>query len=158
MPVVDVHAVIASAFQTALYPGDDALVSGDVSYDPEYRDVANAFAGRHWRELSPAFIREQRDALPLLSPAAFRFFLPAYLVACARGEQDLDTAPLSVALNLTPPERSERAAFASFEERVGAFTAAEASAICAYLEVAQPEGVSDQSRQRALAYWRSRSR
>lgn len=157
MPVADVRAAIASAFQAAPHPGDDALVSGDVSYDPEYRDVAQAFAGRHWRDLAPAFIREQRDALPLLSPAAFRFFLPAYLLACAQDEQDLDTAPLSVALNLTPPEPSDRASLVFFEERTGAFTAAEASAICAYLDVAQPEGMSDQARQRALGYWRSRA-
>jgi hypothetical protein len=153
MPVADLPAVIASAFATAPHPGDDALVIGAVDYDPEYREVANAFARKHWRELSPAFVHEHRDALPLLTPAAFRFFLPAYLLACLEAEQDLDTAPLNVALSLTPPA-GETAAFAA---RTAAFTAAEASAICAYLEAAQHlEGLPGGSVALALRYWRSR--
>jgi hypothetical protein len=158
MPVADLRAAIASAFEAASCPGDDALVSGDVSYDPEYRDVADAFAGKHWRELSPSFVREQRDALPLLTPAAFRFFLPAFLLACADGEQDLDTAPLNVALSLTPPDHG-RAATTSFAERTQPFTPAEASAICAYLDASpRLEGLPDGSTARALEYWRSRTR
>jgi hypothetical protein len=134
-----------------------ALVSGDLDYDPEYRDVAHAFQGKHWRELSPAFIREQRDALPLLSPAAFRFFLPAYMLACLDGAQDLDTAPLSVASCLTPPDPHDVAANDAFVRRTLAFMPVEASAICAYLAaVPNDAGVAEPSLARAVRYWRSR--
>lgn len=157
MPVAELGAAIAGAFAAVPAPGPAALVSGDVDYDPEYRDVAHAFEGKHWRELSPAFIREHRDALPLLSPAAFRFFLPAYLLACLDGAQDLDTAPLSVASSLTPPEPQDAAANDAFFRRTQSFTPVEASAICAYLAVAPNDAdVSQPSVTRALRYWRSR--
>jgi hypothetical protein len=155
MPVADLPALIRSAFATASHPGGDALVIGAVDYDPEYREIASAFARKDWRELSPAFVHEHRDALPLLTPAAFRFFLPAYLLACLEAEQDLDTAPLNVVLSLTPPA----GVTAAFADRAAAFTAAEASAICAYLETAPNlEGLPDASVARALHYWRARSR
>jgi hypothetical protein len=157
MSVAELRAAIADAFAAVPPPGPAALVSGDRDYDPEYRHVAEAFEGKHWRELSPAFIREHRDALPLLTPAAFRFFLPAYLLACLDGAHDLDTAPLSVAASLSPPEPRDGAASDAFVRRSLPFTPVEASAICAYLTVAAANAdVSEASLARALRYWRSR--
>lgn len=145
------EATVAAAFREVPHPGDDALVSGDVSYDPEYREVARDFRGVTWRRVSPAFVREHADALALLSPAAFRHFLPAYLLACIVAEAELDTVPFNVIGCLTPPASADSAASAFFASRVGAFTRPEARAICAYLEVSQARGASD-----ALAYWRTR--
>jgi hypothetical protein len=157
MPVTELREAIVSAFASVPPPAPAALVSGDPDYDPEYREVAHAFAGRHWRELSLAFIREHRDSLPLLSPAAFRFFLPAYLLACLDGTEDLDTAPLSVASSLTPPDPRDRAASEAFAQRALSFTPVEASAVCAYLATAATDaGISEPSVARALRYWRSR--
>jgi hypothetical protein len=84
---------IVQAFAQTPYPGDDALVLGDASYDPEYREVAAAFRRKQWRQLSPAFVHQHRDVLPLLSPAAFRYFLPAYLLACSDEGADLTPLP-----------------------------------------------------------------
>jgi hypothetical protein len=157
MPLAELRAAIESAFAAVPQPSPDALVSGDVGYDPEYRDVAESFEGKHWRELSPAFVREHRDALPLLSPAAFRFFLPAYLLACIEAEQDLDTAPLSVALSLTPPEPHDGGASEAFARRTLLFTPVEARAICAYLAAAPTSAAErEPSFARASSYWQSR--
>jgi hypothetical protein len=156
--VAQLRATITSAFAQAPHPGDAALVTGDVSYDPEYRAVAQAFGGKHWCELSRAFIREHRDALPLLGPAAFRFFLPAYLLACVEGEADLDTAPLSVISSLTPPEPDDVDSFRAFSERAAAFTVAETRAIAAYLKHArdrETESSPENGATRTLDYWRS---
>jgi hypothetical protein len=155
--IEQLRATITSAFAAAPHPGDAALVTGDTSYDPEYRAVAHAFSGKHWCELSRAFIREHRDALPLLGSAAFRFFLPAYLLACLEDETDLDTAPLNVVSSLSPPEPGNTSARA-FSERAEAFTVAEARAIAAYLQLArdrEPEGSIKTAATRALGYWRS---
>jgi hypothetical protein len=145
---------IVRAFAQTPYPGDEALVLGDASYDPEYREVAAAFRRQQWRQLSPAFIRRYRDVLPLLSAAAFRYFLPAYLLACTDEGSDLDTAPLNVASSLAARGPSEAAAF----------TPDEARAVIGYLELCSaPEGPSEApadacqtAARRALESWRAR--
>lgn len=156
--IEQLRATITSAFADVPHPGDAALVTGDVSYDPEYRAVARAFGSKHWCELSRAFIREHDDALPLLRPAAFRFFLPAYLLACVDDGPDLGTAPLNVVSSLSPPEPSDVDSVRAFSERAAAFTVAEARAITAYLKLArdrEPEGSAKGAASRALDYWRS---
>lgn len=159
VPAIEqLRAIITSAFAEAPHPGDAALVTGDVSYDPEYRAVAHAFSGKHWCELSRDFIREHRDALPLLGPSAFRFFLPAYLLACLEDEPDLDTAPSNVVSSLSPPEPGDAASERAFFERAAAFTVAEARAIAAYLQLArdrESDGSAENAARRALDYWRS---
>lgn len=127
MSVSELVAAISAAFADVPYPGDDDLVSGDVSYDREYRSVAQAFRGKDWRELSLDFVFVHKDDLPFLSPAALRYFLPAYLLACLQHADELDTAPANVALNLTPPGPCQ----------VAGFTAAEARAIAGYLQLAE---------------------
>lgn len=77
----ELRSMIVHAFADVRYPGDDHIVA-DPDHCPECEDVAAAFRGRHWKELTPALIFERKDALPLLRPEAFRYFLPAYLLAC----------------------------------------------------------------------------
>jgi len=151
-PRLQLEASIAAAFRDVPHPGDHALVSGDVSYDPEYREVARDFSGMAWPGISAAFVREHADALALLSPAAFRYFLPAYLLACLATGAELDTAPLNVLGSLTPPEDADPEASEFFASRVVAFTRAEARAICAYLEAWPADDTTA-----ALAYWSSRT-
>lgn len=96
----------------------------------------------------------------------FRYFLPAYLVACIEGEAELDTAPLNVTSSLTPPAQADTAAGEAFSARVAAFTSEQARAVADYLELAQDRertaGVSGRSPEnaarRALGYWRLRER
>jgi hypothetical protein len=151
MPLADLRAALTAAFAAARHPGDDALVSGDVSYDPEYRDVAKAFAGKHWSDLSFRFVHDHRDALPLLTPAAFRFFVPAYLLACLEHPWEVDTAPLSVARCLTAPTNPTAArAFADLFNDSEAKAVLECLSRLAALEIV-PEAVIE----RALAHWQA---
>lgn len=148
------EALIAEAFNAVPRPRDDALVSGDVTYDPEYRDVARDFSGQTWQALTRDFVRAHADALPLLTASAFRYFLPAYLLACLRAGAELDTVPFNVVSSLAPPEDAEPAALAFWADRARLFSAAEARAICAYLEEARSRE-ADAATLRALACWRS---
>jgi hypothetical protein len=162
--IAALEARILEAFAAVPRPGDAALVSGDESYDPEYRAVARALVGKDWQTLSLACIREHQDALPLLTPAAFRYFLPAYLLACIRDEANLDTAPSNVAMSLAPPGAEDAASAAAFATLAAGFTSAQALAISSYLELAaereraawaRPREVSPAGR--ALNYWRGRA-
>jgi len=54
---------------------------------PECADVAETFGGLTWPELSAEAIDSHFQSLPLLSPAAFQQFLPAFMArACERGD------------------------------------------------------------------------
>lgn len=73
------------AFATSAYPGDDNLVANP--YDEERQFVARHFKGKaDWRTLDAKFLNAAPDALALFADDAFRFYLPAFLIADMRGE------------------------------------------------------------------------
>ena len=81
----DVIALIEAAFARVDHPGDPFLVQSNEGCEPA--EIADAFAGRHdWRGLDAAFIDLHYVALSFFSEGAFRFYLPAYLVADLRRE------------------------------------------------------------------------
>jgi hypothetical protein len=75
--------LILSGFTEARYPGDEELVR---SSGCEPAEVAALFRGRtDWREIAPDYLDRagaaSPSALSFFSAAAFRFYLPAFLVA-----------------------------------------------------------------------------
>jgi hypothetical protein len=71
---------IEEAWATVPYPGDDRIVP-DVLWDEERQEMRAGLVGRHWREVDREAIKFCRDALPLLTVEARRFYLPAFLFA-----------------------------------------------------------------------------
>jgi hypothetical protein len=51
---------------------------------PECESVQTAFEGRQWSEVPIDTISDHRDSLPLLTPEAYVFLLPAYMTAAVR--------------------------------------------------------------------------
>src|SRR4051794_33677193 len=86
-----VKTKILKAFAATPYPGDKNLVTDQSGYDPEYREVLRAFKGKGWKDISVEMVRKYKDALPLFTPAAFRYYLPAYMIACVDSYYDVDT-------------------------------------------------------------------
>jgi hypothetical protein len=81
-------------------------------------------------------VRRYADALPLLAPEAFRYFLPAYMINCAENWADLDVAPSSLVFNLTPPTEEAGSAWDHFWQRARLFSADERACIVEFLELA----------------------
>lgn len=76
---------IHRAFATSVYPGDENLVANPDDEEPQF--VAGHFKGKtDWRTLDAEFLNAAPDALALLADDAFRFYLPAFLIADIRGE------------------------------------------------------------------------
>jgi hypothetical protein len=170
--VETVKTLIRSAFADTPYPGDDALVRG-AGDEPD--EVVDLFRGRtDWRALSPVFVDRagaaSPSALSFFSAGAFRFYLPAYLIA------DLDrkliyTDPLfylyfgldqkTRTQSVNVPGRGVSTWWAVQQEHFAGFTPREAAAIVAYLRWRaaqdQPE-FSRRSVQEALeSYWVSKA-
>lgn len=153
---------IREAFGGSEYPGDDNLVR-DSGHDPECRELAAAFRGKAWESISTQMIRGHKDAFPLFTPAAFRYYLPAYLLGCIDARSEVDVAWDSVIFHLAPPSKSVR-----FTERAEGFTDLQADALVSFLELVdaagwvedwEPPPKSQAARaRRALEYWRLRAR
>ncbi len=70
-------ARVAAAFADVPPPPEGGLVSHPCE---ECAGVARSFAGLRWGEAGAEVLEENYDKLPLFTPAAFRHFLPAYLL------------------------------------------------------------------------------
>jgi len=79
MQTSDLISAIAAAFASVPYPGDENIVADDSPADLETSRVKNRLQGRHWREVSGETIEQLQSALPLLTAAAYRFYLPAFM-------------------------------------------------------------------------------
>jgi hypothetical protein len=98
-----VRREIIDAFGDVPYPGDNKLVEDPLHCD-DCKDLAEAFRGRHWNELTLEFLFERfRDSLVSFMPEAFRYYLPGYMLLSLDYFYEGDTLVSSVIYSLTPP-------------------------------------------------------
>jgi hypothetical protein len=124
-----------TAFSDTPYPGDDRLVVDRSGRDPECAEIARTLRGKRWHHVSADMVRRHADALPLLTPEAFRHYLPAFMLAVAHGYYDVDVARDAVLFTLTPPSRREGRRWDDFRARTEQFTDRERRAIEMFLEL-----------------------
>lgn len=150
-PETVVRATIRKAFARTPYPGDEKLVVAGAGEDPECDQIAESFRGKMWRKLPAGVIRGFADSLPLFTPAAFRYYLPAYMLASLGPDEE--PAPMRklvpgrapdtafewydvvnfVLFRLTLPESPEDSEY--FLARARQFSGEERKAIARYLEL-----------------------
>ena len=73
---MNVAEFIASAFKEVPYPGDDHIALHEC---PECRQIRHDFCGKSPQVLADCVLERRFDSLPLLSPAAFHYFVSAYM-------------------------------------------------------------------------------
>ena len=126
---------VERSFANVPYPGDDNIVYNNVAYDPECKDILGTFRSRTWRSISKEDVLRHKDSPPLFTPAAFRYYLPAYLIECAKHRLELDVAPENLASGLTPPRREAGSKWNFFWARAQLFDAEQCRVIIEYLEL-----------------------
>jgi hypothetical protein len=151
----DVINQILAAFGNNEYPGDNFLC-GSFEGSESYEETA-AFKGKtEWGTLDSGMLDAHSSALSFFSEGAFRFFLPAYLIADLRGElltaeplfhvTGFSVTSIQIPANsrvftrkgggstLMNPRRYGAMTFADYARyRLSVFTREEARAIVAYL-------------------------
>jgi hypothetical protein len=155
---------LLEGFSATPYPGDEHLVAVQDGTDPECREIESAFKGKDWRDVSVEMVRDHKDALPLFTPAAFRYYLPAYMIGCVESPREVDVALDSVLFNLTPPKKHSGWQWDRFWARAQQFDEHEREAIRSFLELMEQDEIEDwasagmkppKSRVKsALAYWK----
>ena len=134
---------ILEAFRATPYPGDEDLVTDQSGYDSESREIASAFKGKNWKDISLKMLREHADALPFFTLTAFRYYLPAYMIGCVDSYYDVDVALDSVLFNLTPPKERSGWEWDFFYARAQRFNEQEREAIRSFLDLMDQYGYAD---------------
>ena len=127
----EVREEIMQAFKDIKHPGGH---THSITYEDtgESQDVADAFCARSWQEMSLELTHEHNDSWCFLTPAAYRYFLPAYIYASLQLYNDPASLEESVLYSLTPPKEGER--HEKYEERMQGFSPAQRRAIRSFLE------------------------
>jgi hypothetical protein len=76
---------IYSAFEGCEFPGESFLQGSFDGCEP-YEEVSPFKSKKDWREIEASFLDSHADALSFFSEGAFRYFLPAYLIADLHGQ------------------------------------------------------------------------
>jgi hypothetical protein len=161
---------IRRAFANVQRPPNGKLHASDEGDEGELLELD--FADKHdWRKLDADFLaqapRGDGSALSFFTPEAFRYFLPAYLLADLEGRlEDFDVAwHLSAGLSdaaktrkVNPQRYGDLTWFDTQAERFAMFSPAEVAAIAAWLEHKASSGEGDVAaiRQALVNYWRPR--
>jgi hypothetical protein len=154
----EVKARLRAAFAGTVAPEADAVTHHHAC--PECDEVAGVLGGLHWTEVTPPHVSKVRQALPLLLPAAFRHYLPAFMICAIDDREAVDTMWLSLILQLKPRRGAD------FEAHVQGFSEEQSRAIATFLEWQREAdreeqgGLHDEKTDgwftKAIAYWKAR--
>jgi uncharacterized protein DUF6714 len=143
---------IEMAFQDVAYPGDKNLLDPRALDDHEI-DIRALRGHSAWQGIPDSVLELESAGLGMTSPAAFRFFLPAYMQWVLRrfSSSDsftVDSTIYALAPHLGTPEHRV--------ERFALLTPAQVAAVVAFLRImaASPRLVDAEVAEEALrSYW-----
>jgi hypothetical protein len=164
-------ALIRQVFSGVEYPGDWCLRGSEEGEEPYL--LEKEFAGKNdWRSLDPSFLDQAPEgyasALSFFSDEAFRFYLPAYLLADIDGHL-ADANPVFYLTHgladcaktekVNPRRYGERTWFEAARYKFAVFDRAQAAAIVAYFELKREADEFERvAIDQALEnYWRERA-
>jgi hypothetical protein len=155
-PAAAVAARVRRAFDRTPPPGPGDMTDSSIGEEPfEY---AVEFRGHDWRRLSAEFLAQNSAALSFFSHAAFRYYLPAYLLHHLAGVQSNADPVFALTHGFGPDDRESDSTYdweTVARSRFSAFTLEERAAVADFLRhelAASPRG--DERIQAALEnYW-----
>lgn len=136
---------IQAAFADVPYPGDNGIgkrVPGSNVYTSlETGSVEAFFAGRHWTEINWDVLwheyEGQASACPtFMTPAAFRYYLPAYMLMALQGIDVVDMLASSTVQNLIPrlfPDTGDAEGDGRLGRNIRELTIEQRAAVAAFL-------------------------
>ena len=102
----------------------------------ECREVRETFSNRNWKTISAEVLEENHGIIPLFSPAAFQYFLPAYLMhSLDNFGENYDTVCEFTIYAIAPENKSIKMGLAYWQERFANFTAEQLSCIYEFLDL-----------------------
>jgi uncharacterized protein DUF6714 len=133
-------------------PKPNRIVQPNLLAEPNLASLLKDFAGKRWADLDAETVERQYDALSFLTPEAFRYYLPAYMLGCLAWLRTAKNIDNSVVFHLDPPKsEDERPAFL---EIASGFSSPQRAAIRLFLEYMRARGdVLGQIAHALKTYW-----
>lgn len=152
----ELQRCVEEAFADSSYPGDDNIATNPECCD-ECRDTDDFFRGRHWRELADSGEKLQFGwgGLSFLTPEAWRFYIPAYLLVSLRAGEYAEEAAWSALSALSPSRDGSLVDY--FNERASGFTRTQQKCLAAYCAAFYELEPDDETYQAAAAFWKDRA-
>ena len=163
--------LIRDAFADVKYPGDWCLKDSNEGFEPFL--VEQEFAGKdEWQSLPASFLDNAPDglasALSFFSDEAFRFYLPAYLIADVDEQFERVSPDFYLTHGLESSTRGKRINFLRYGfqtwwdeacRKFSMFTQPQAVAITAYLQykLHRGDGLDEDIEQALEHYWLKRA-
>jgi hypothetical protein len=100
--------------------------------------IREAFTGRTWNSLKPNELEARFDSLPMLSPSAFKYYLPAYLNrSLERFQPDYLVCQFTI-YAVAPDEDAKEARFADWwRERLALFEPQQFEVLVQFVDLAR---------------------
>jgi len=91
---LNTRELIESAFADVPYPGDNSIALHQDCFECE--ELRVYLRGKTWRDLSFPKLHDFHASLPHLTPEAFHYFLPGYMLAAITHWEEVDMIPYSI--------------------------------------------------------------
>lgn len=95
----EIIRIIETAFTETPHPS--MITSHDCQ---ECYEISEAFKGKNWKDVDQHILIFQRDALPLFTPEAWRYYLPAYMLFAIHDYSEADTIPHNIVWGIEEPK------------------------------------------------------
>lgn len=119
-------------------------------------DFKAGVRGRSWNTLPSKFLEFHHDAVHFLGPASFADYLPAFLVAVVRRDDELDQLPRYLLTALTRSD--EYAGVENFDARIEHLTPVQQRAVACALKALEASHELNRNKQTVAvtldSYWR----
>lgn len=129
----DLIRKIHIAFPPNEYPGDEQIIPIRSPMDLEAIELLGAFKGKRWTDLTTETLLFNHDALSYFTPAGFRYYLPAFMLASITDWDSADIIPECVIFNLTAPSSTESGGI-DFRDRLAVMSDQQKATIADFLE------------------------
>jgi hypothetical protein len=130
------EAEIRAAFAGTAHPGEGQIAPHDCD---ECAELRSAFTTVRWDAMPHALIEANASALTLLSPEAFAYFLPGYLLYALR-HLTWQSAPSEMTIYALGSKAKHSGALEDWErERLKPLTAEQARVIDRFLELVEQD-------------------
>jgi hypothetical protein len=100
----------------------------------ECREVRRTFLNKNWKTIEPKILEENFGIVPLFSPEAFRYFLPAYLIySLEHFSEKYDTVCEFTIYGVSPSKEAIETRLDYLQQRFKNFTSEQMSCIYEFL-------------------------
>lgn len=143
-------AEIEAAFADRTSPADDALLHPECSDDG---DIADFYGGPDWRSLGDETIVRNYAAASFFSAAAFRYYIPAFMVWSLKNPDSVEYVVEST-LRAFNPDDGGKSLRAFQISKYADLTPPQRQAVAAYLAAFEKHADLGDLARAALEYWR----